>query len=141
MRSIGGVYMGDLKSDDSDDNGYQFPKPLKNLVHYRDFRNLYSKSSLSSLIGHDQVEGEHGEHFNIPHVRELIFDVLNVIEQQNISKKGESPMETEQLTEEIITLVRTVDPNLSRMVTVETLRKTMTNRDFLSRLEKLTEKR
>ncbi len=79
-------------------------------------------------------EGENGEHYDIPRVRELILNVLTVIEQQNIGIS----MEVERLMSAIVTTVCTIEPNLSRLLTVETLQKMMIDRDFLSRLDNLT---
>jgi hypothetical protein len=83
------------------------------------------------------VKGDElSEENDIPHVRDVILDVLNVLEKQH---HGSMPFEPERLLSAIVTTACTIEPNLSRLLTVETLQKTMTNNDnFMSRLDRLT---
>jgi len=71
-------------------------------------------------------EGEHGDYKDITRVRQLIFDVLKVLEEQNFGKKT---LEPDEVTGQIILLVKNLDPSLSRKIIIETLKKTLTNND------------
>jgi len=84
----------------------------------------------------DLVKGdERSEENDIPHIRDVILDVLNVLEKQH---HGSMPLTARALMSAIITTACTIEPNLSRSLTVKTLQKLMTDAKFMSRLDRLT---